>query len=246
MFRGLSTAVNLQGLLGLTKAGARHGRSAGRNWLGNAGWRLAPGRCVLCGGAGAAPRLDLCRHCLATLPAMQSPHHVDTHGFDLLVHPWHYAWPVDAMLRGLKFGGELVHARVLGTLLARCRGAHAAPLPGVIMPIPLHPMRYAERGFNQARELAGAAAGELGLRLETDRLIRLRNTKAQSSLDKASRRHNMHLAFACPAPPVAAAIALVDDVMTTGATAAAAASALRAAGAARVELWVAARVVREP
>jgi ComF family protein len=151
----------------------------------------------------------------------------------------------DTMLRDLKFGGALTHGRVLGTLLGQQRVALDRPCPGVVIPMPLHPARHSARGFNQARELATAASRVVGARLGTDLLIRIRNTRPQSSLDSASRRDNMQSAFVCPRPLPVATVALVDDVMTTGATAAAAAAALRAAGARSVELWVVARVVRE-
>jgi ComF family protein len=150
------------------------------------------------------------------------------------------------MLRALKFSGELSYARVLGTLLGRQRQALGIPWPERVVPLPLHPERFAGRGFNQAHALATAAAAVQGARVDDAILIRIRNTMPQSKLDSGSRRNNMRLAFRCLRPLQGASVALVDDVMTTGATAAAAASALRGAGAGRVELWVVARVVREP
>ena len=234
MFPGLPATVNLQGRLRLTIAAA----------AGALGWWLAPPRCVLCGSAGAAARLDLCVHCLRRLPVQAAAVRFDEPAFDALLAPWHYGYPVDAMLRALKFQGELAHGRVLGSLLGRQRLSLSRALPSLVVPMPLHPARLAERGYNQARELAAAAANACALPLDCHLLNRIRNTRPQTRLDRVSRRNNMRSAFACTRQVDGQDVALVDDVTTTGATARAAAIALRAAGVRRLEFWVAARVVR--
>ena len=118
-----------------------------------------------------------------------------------------------------------------------------AERPQALVPVPLHTGRLRERGYDQALELTRPLARRLGLPLRDDLLRRARATAAQSTLDAGQRRRNLRGAFAvrghCALP---AHVALVDDVMTTGATAHAAASALLRAGVARVDVWVCARV----
>lgn len=210
-----------------------------------AAWWLAPPRCVLCAAPGSAPRLDLCGHCAARLPLQSEVWRPSVFGFDAVLNPWRYAWPVDAMLRALKFRGERSYGRVLGTLLGQARRAAAAPLPHCVVPLPLHPQRRQQRGYNQAEELARAATTVLALPLERSVLIRIRNTQPQSALHMAERRNNIRYAFSCPKPLNGLHLALVDDVATTGSTALAALTALQNAGAGRVEFWVAAQVERE-
>jgi ComF family protein len=126
--------------------------------------------------------------------------------------------------------------------------AHRRPagdLPDAIVPVPLSRARFAERGFNQAGEIARHAARHLGLPLRARLLRRTRDAPAQSGLGAVERRSNLQGAFAVSGSPPPR-IALVDDVLTTGSTAAEAARVLKAAGAARVEIWVAARALREP
>lgn len=235
MFPGAALPVNL----------ALNGWLTMRDVLKRAGWWLAPARCVLCGSPAPRARLDLCPHCRRLLPWQQRHWQPAWPGAAARLNPWRYAYPVDAMLKALKFRGERCHARVLGTLLAEARRAVPVPLPQLVVPIPLHPARWRERGYNQAQELARYTAGNLGLPLRPDLLVRQRNTRPQTDLDNAQRRDNMHNAFRCPRALPSLDLALVDDVMTTGSTARAAAAALCAAGARRVELWVAARAQRD-
>jgi ComF family protein len=156
-----------------------------------------------------------------------------------------YEAPVDSMITRLKFGHELVFARVLGTLLARSRRSSGQVLPECIVPVPLHRRRLVERGFNQSAEIARHVAPRLGVKVLPRLLHRLRDTSAQSGLDAAARARNIDQAFGigrkCRVPR---RVALLDDVLTTGATAQAAARVLKSAGCERVELWVCARVLR--
>jgi ComF family protein len=112
------------------------------------------------------------------------------------------------------------------------------------VPVPLHPARLAERGFNQAEILAAPCAAAWGRPLLTGALVRTRATQPQTDLDAAARRANVAGAFAVRRPAAVASrrLLLVDDVLTTGATAWAAARALRAGGAASVAVLVLARV----
>lgn len=114
----------------------------------------------------------------------------------------------------------------------------------VLVPIPLHRSRLRERGYDQALELARPLARHLGLPLQAQALMRVRDTSAQSRLDASQRRRNLRNAFAWNGDiAMPAHIVLIDDVMTTGATLHSAARALRRAGALRVDAWVCARVL---
>jgi ComF family protein len=156
-----------------------------------------------------------------------------------------YAYPVDHLIRGLKFRGERIFARVLGELLAREHRARRMELPSCIVPMPLHPSRYRARGFNQAQELARFAARSLGARVDARLLVRTIATHEQSGLSPQARRRNVRGAFEVARELPRGRIALVDDVVTTGSTARAAAQALAAAGADEIELWAIARVQKD-
>jgi ComF family protein len=212
---------------------------------------LAPPRCALCGGPGQwldEPwGLDLCRHCEGACTRWQP----EPLPFDAVFCLFRYEHPVDLMITRLKFRGELVYARVLGTLFAHALRDRGEPLPACIVPMPLHRSRYRERGFCQTSEIArhlarrpcGAHAGRIGVR--TNLLRRVRATRAQSGLAATERAANLCDAFAVlPRADVPGHVALLDDVLTTGHTALAAVSALRNAGCARVEVWCCARAQR--
>ena len=221
---------------------ARPGKSTIARVLGALGSALAPPQCVLCDQLGLPGPIDLCGACLADLPRPARDDSFLADAFELVCCPWSFDFPVDALVRTLKFRGERAHARILGTLLARERWRDAAPLPHRVVPVPLHPSRLRQRGFNQAAELARFAARELALPLEQRALCRPRATREQTALGSVERAANVHHAFAATGPLHDARVALVDDVVTTGSTVRAAAAALRAAGAGAIELWVAARV----
>jgi ComF family protein len=157
------------------------------------------------------------------------------------VAAFRYAWPVDALVRGFKYQKRLSHGRVLGTLLAEAVLARHAALPDAIVPVPLHPARERERGYNQAWELARVAGGVLRVAAWPTACARVRETPPQAGLDAAARRTNVVGAFAVRRDVRGAHVAIVDDVMTTGATVAALAVALRTAGARRVDAWAVAR-----
>jgi ComF family protein len=213
---------------------------------------LAPPVCALCGGAGQwldEPwGLDLCIHCEQASRRWQS----EPLPFDAAFCLFRYRHPVDQMIAGLKFHGDLVFARVLGTLFARALRATGGALPECIVPMPLHRDRYRERGFCQTTEIARHMAPRLRdlfgvcLRVRPELLGRVRATRAQSGLSATERSRNLAGAFAVPTGiPLPAHVALLDDVMTTGHTALAAATALKTAGVRKVTVWCCARVARE-
>ena len=191
---------------------------------------LAPGGacCPRCAAPSAAA--TPCGRCLAHPPA-----------FDAAVAAGLYAFPLDHLVLALKRGVDLSIAAALGTVLARAAAAQGAPARvDALVPMPLAAERQRARGMNQAREIARAVARATGLPLATG-LLRLRHGTPQAALPWRERLRNVRGAFAATRAFEGLRVALVDDVMTTGATASAAAAALRAAGAARVEAWIVAR-----
>jgi len=174
----------------------------------------------------------LCGACLSNPPA-----------FSAAVAAFHYAFPVAQVISQLKYGSRLALASWLGDSLAEVARKRASGVD-VVMPLPLARERIAERGFNQSGLLAKRVCMKLGLSLELDAFQRIRNTPSQATLDHEARIKNMRGAFLCDAQGgrfEGMTVAVIDDVMTTGATLDSAAKALRAAGVARVEAWVVTR-----
>ena len=152
-----------------------------------------------------------------------------------------YAAPMDHLLPRLKFHQDLAAGRSCALRMAEALAD--APRPAALVPLPLHPARLRQRGFDQALELARPLARALDLPLIEGVLVRSRDTAPQSRLDAPARRRNLRRAFAVhPGPALPTHVTLVDDVMTTGATLHAAAETLLRAGVTRVDAWVCARV----
>jgi ComF family protein len=163
--------------------------------------------------------------------------------FDQTTALYHYQPPLDFLLKRLKFSRDPGMGPLVASLLARALLPRPAPLPGLLVPMPLHPARQRERGYNQAVEIARPLARTLGIRLDHGLCRRVRRTEAQSLLGTTARRLNVRNAFAVTGPPTAYHVAIVDDVMTTGCTAGELARTLKAAGVKKIEVWVIARAV---
>lgn len=176
---------------------------------------------------------DLCAGCLERPPP-----------FDRVCIPYRYEPPVSSLVLRLKFRHRLEIAPSLGALLLDSVRRLPAATPDVIVPVPLHPARLRRRGFNQSLEIARPLAKDLSLPLAPALVKRSRDTAAQSSLgDPVARRRNVRGAFEVDVRRSAGIrhAAIVDDVVTTGATAAEIARTLKRAGIARVDLWSVAR-----
>lgn len=190
-------------------------------------------RCPRC--ALPSPTGQLCGACLRQPPAFSHCCALADYGF-----PW------DRLIGRLKFQQQPELAGLLAGALhgALCRRTDL-PVPDWVLPVPLGPARLAERGYNQAWELARRVAALQGCDAQAAWLLRLRDTPHQVGLGRQARAANLrHAMWVPPEGRHAMAgcrLALVDDVMTTGATADAAAQAVLAAGAAEVQVWVLAR-----
>jgi ComF family protein len=206
------------------------------------GGLLLPPRCVLCGDRGQRPCLDLCRACEASLPTPGAPFTHETGPLRACFAPFSYGYPVDCLVQALKYRGHLAVGRVLGTLLGErlaTLGLHAAV--DVVLPVPLHPARHGERGFNQSAEIGRWVARRLQRPLDPRLAVRCRDTRPQVGLAVELRHHNLAGAFAASTSVRGLRIAIVDDVTTTGRTLQELAGVLTAAGAASVVAWCVAR-----
>ncbi len=221
---------------------------------------LLPPRCVLCGvEAGIA---DLCASCVALLEentsacarcAQPLPQPAPLCGaclrklpaFDAAYAGFVYQEPFAHLVQKLKFNQSLSCARALGARWAvsfrEVRSRDTQALPAALIPIPLHRSRLRQRGYNQALELARELEGQFSIPILREGLIRTRATAPMPGLDLEERRRNLRDAFAVGAVELPKRVALVDDVMTTGATLAEATKTLKRVGVEWVELWVLAR-----
>jgi ComF family protein len=197
--------------------------------------RIAPPLCAACG----LPFPGLVRHgieqrcgaCVAAPPA-----------FDWARAAGVYAGGLREAVQRLKFGRTPALARPLAALMLEQWGASLGDVDA-LLPVPLGRARQRERGFNQAALLAERVARGAGTRMHAHWLVRARETQPQTDLDVIARRANVRGAFAASSAVAGLHVALVDDVLTTGATTSECARVLRAAGARRVGVLTVARVL---
>ena len=182
--------------------------------------------------------LEVCGECLRSPPP-----------FEHTVCAVDYAFPWDRMIVSMKFFDQPELAATLAALLVQAVRAAAMPLPALVLPVPLAPVRLAERGYNQAWELARRAAAALHLPAYAALLLRPIETAHQTELTRAQRLANLRAAFVVGESQrtvlAGQRVALVDDVLTTGATAQEATLALLRGGAAAVDVWVIARTAED-
>lgn len=212
-----------------------------------------PGQCCLCrdwtrgslcGACRAASlrRVARCERCAIAVPPGQSICGGclrEPPPFSRCITALDYTAPWDTLIRQFKFHERVEYAALFAGLMREARGD--ADAPELLLPAPLSAARLRERGYNQSWELAR----RLGTAADAGLLLRVRDTEHQVDLPLAQRDANVRGAFAVEplrrAELEGRVVTVVDDVLTTGATAAEMARTLLAAGAARVQLWVLAR-----
>lgn len=218
---------------------------------------LLPSRCLMCAAPGLGG-LDLCLACRREMPWNANaclrcglPKQQDEYPqcgacrlqpppYARVQSPFLYSYPVDRLLPRFKFHGDLAAGALLATLMLWA--IDPADRPEALVPVPLHRSRLRTRGYDQALELARALTRAGAPPVHAGILRRARATQAQSRLGAGARRANIRNAFELvPGARIPAHVALVDDVMTTGATAAECTRLLLAGGAQRVQVWTIAR-----
>lgn len=224
-------------------------------WVDDAVSLLAPERCVWCGSAHAVD--GACEGCKVELPwnrvacpSCAQPMPVVATCAKCLKRPpaFDAAWTsfvhVEPIRRGvhrLKYGAQFEQSRVLGALMGRELAARTGPLPDLLIPVPLPRRRMFLRGYNQAQELARAVSRVVGVPIDATAARLVRAPGDQIGQTAAQRRRNLRGAFRIERDLTGKRVALIDDVMTTGATLDALARAARKTGAAHIEAWALAR-----
>lgn len=219
-----------------------------------------PGRCLLCGGrCPPGDALDLCHGCRLDLPrnshpcpACAEPLGISAQSMcgrcqrkpppcDRTFAPLLYSPPLDGLILRMKSRTGIATARTLGRLMARYAQQQQVEIPELLVPVPIHPSRLRDRGFNQAALLARQLGHQLGVPWNNGILKKRRATTDQRGLDRRTRQRNLRGSFVSRPLSAGCHLAIVDDVITTGATAWEAARTLKRAGAGRVDVWALAR-----
>ena len=229
------------------------------NWFKFIQGRLFPPTCILCDDSGFDHK-DICTACYADLmlntvhcrrcatPLISKADHRQLCGqclkkpprYQQVSAPFLYQHSMRWLITGLKFHRQIKNAHLLGQLFVD-NVPHDHPLPDFIVPVPLHPKRYRERGFNQSQEIATTVARQLGVPLHLTLCQRIKYTPPQSLLHAKQRHKNIRNAFSVSTFPQGSNIVIFDDVMTTGATVSELVKILKQAGAGNVWIWVCAR-----
>jgi ComF family protein len=218
---------------------------------------MLPQDCLLC--AARAHALPLCKACERALPYHDAPAcpqcaHATAHGrvcgeclsyppsFDATLTAFDYGFPVDTLVHQIKYHNNLALVDFIASGLLR--KLHSAEKPDRIFAMPLHSARLQERGFNQSVEIAKSVIKQWKVPLQLSGYQRVKDTKEQAQLPWKERHANVRGAFTCDLDLRGKHIAVVDDVMTTGATLNEFASMLKKSGAEKVSAYVVARTLK--
>lgn len=214
---------------------------------------LSPHRCALCS---IQQPGNLCHACKSSLPEL------DPNGCTLCLTPlstftycgaclntpplwnhitagYRYAFPIDVMIQKLKYGLDLTLTPILADFIVS--KINNNPLPDAIIPVPLHPEKMKVRGFNQAIEISRHVSKQTGIPVLPNSCLRVRDTPSQIELPWKKRQQNVRNAFVCKSDLTNKHIAILDDVMTSGATANALAKEIIKQGATKISVWIVAR-----
>lgn len=226
-------------------------------------WLRLPRTCLLCSATADHPNLAICVACEADLPWLESRcsccalplpstglHCGECQrrqpAFNHVQAPWRYHFPIDALITRFKHQAQWPLGHLLTQLLAehlRYSFGEGLSRPELLLPVPLAKQRQRLRGFNQAQMISQWLSRQLSIAYSPNALVRSLNTPPQQGLDAKQRRRNLRQAFSLPKPELIAGkhVALVDDVLTTGATADTLAQLLLRAGAKQVDVYCLAR-----
>ncbi|MCB1984861.1 MAG: ComF family protein [Burkholderiales bacterium] len=194
--------------------------------------RLSANQCITCSKIITINQNNKCGACLSTPPA-----------YAATIAALSYSFPVDALIHALKYGMQLAIAPVLAQLfIDKLNSLELSEFPDLVIPMPLHPKRLQERGFNQALEIGHHLTRQLNIVLSSNSCRRIKNTPPQTDLPWKMREKNIQKAFSCNIDLSEKHVAVLDDVMTTGATLNELAKQLRKQGAKKITNWVIARV----
>lgn len=218
---------------------------------------LFPQPCILCNAANGN-ELGLCPDCLSDLPFHQDEYCpqcglpstnnficgaciASPPDFDATRSIFRYEYPISQLVQHYKYAQQLHLGNLFAKLLQQKLSAHK--LPDLIIPMPLHPKRLTERGFNQSLEVAKILGKALNIPVDYTTCLRTKYSPPQASLPLKLRATNIKGAFACTKSLNGLRVALIDDVMTTGASLNALTKAVKTKGASHVECWVIARTL---
>lgn len=193
--------------------------------------RLSALRCAICALPVDGP---ICGACMAHPPR-----------YDGVTAVFVYEHPVDALIQAFKYGGNLAVATLLGDALGQTVTATPTARADLIIPMPLSARRLRERGFNQAVEIAQRVGRMTGIPVATGICRKVAETLPQAALPWKERAKNVRGAYVCDADLRGKKVAVIDDVMTTGATLNELAKNLRRAGAVHISGWMVARALRK-
>jgi len=176
------------------------------------------------------PNTDLCGNCLTNPPP-----------FDETVCVFNYAQPIDQWIHKLKYDEQLMYADVLARFIAQHAMELQLPPPEIIIAVPSHPKRLAERGFNHSELIAKRISKLLNMQYEPNLIKKCRHTPPQASLSRAQRLKNHTGTYKMTGKTRVSSVAIIDDVVTTGATTTEISKILKRNGVNYIQVWSFAR-----